>query len=332
MLASCISSTQIVQNALTWTKLGYINFDKPSRPGLGSSSPMLEYRALWVLVAVEIVSLVLYFVFSICFAWVPAIRSCKSGIVSMVNGTARLCGTVLYCCKLCTGAQCSQTCSGAGLLYCVVTLHGCLTGIKDNLLQPRLFVLHLCVVKLLDKCLSVRVPLYLVIASVTNTVMFSAIGVMQRARRTRTAFLVWIITLILVCSAWFKVFTISSLLNKLQYQGKWCSADPNLGLKYTFKSGQVRPINDQHQSLCISKCISAMAPTAVPVSDVTYMMCLMKLDGSVVAVAPKTMQSPCLHFDFAPVLHIQSLSGQPSTPFCVLHPCVLCATWLTPGD
>jgi hypothetical protein len=44
---------------------------------------------------------------------------------------------------------------------------------------------------------------------------------LQRPRRTRRSFLPWFITLVLVGAAWFKLFTLSSVLNKMAYQGTW---------------------------------------------------------------------------------------------------------------
>jgi hypothetical protein len=44
---------------------------------------------------------------------------------------------------------------------------------------------------------------------------------LQRPRRTRRSFFPWFITLVLVGAAWFKLFTLSSVLNKMAYQGTW---------------------------------------------------------------------------------------------------------------
>jgi hypothetical protein len=44
---------------------------------------------------------------------------------------------------------------------------------------------------------------------------------LQRPRRTRRSFIPWFITLVLVGAAWFKLFTLSSVLNKMAYQGTW---------------------------------------------------------------------------------------------------------------
>lgn len=41
---------------------------------------------------------------------------------------------------------------------------------------------------------------------------------LQVARRMKRSFLPWLITLILVAAAWFKLFTLSSILNKMAYQ------------------------------------------------------------------------------------------------------------------
>jgi hypothetical protein len=44
---------------------------------------------------------------------------------------------------------------------------------------------------------------------------------LQRPRRTRRSFIPWFVTLVLVGAAWFKLFTLSSILNKMAYQGTW---------------------------------------------------------------------------------------------------------------
>lgn len=56
----------------------------------------------------------------------------------------------------------------------------------------------------------------------------------RRPRRTRRSFFPWFITLVLVGAAWFKLFTLSSVLNKMAYQGTWCASNDNLDIKYTF--------------------------------------------------------------------------------------------------
>lgn len=62
----------------------------------------------------------------------------------------------------------------------------------------------------------------------------------QVARRTKRSFLPWFITLVLVAAAWFKLFTLSSVLNKMSYQNIWCATGDNLDIKYTFdESGAV---------------------------------------------------------------------------------------------
>jgi lipoprotein signal peptidase len=58
--------------------------------------------------------------------------------------------------------------------------------------------------------------------------------VLQRARRTKRSFFPWILTLALVATAWFKLVTLSSTLNKMSYQGTWCATNDNLDIKYTF--------------------------------------------------------------------------------------------------
>lgn len=62
-----------------------------------------------------------------------------------------------------------------------------------------------------------------------------------RSRRTKRSFLVWVCTLVLICSAWFKVFVMSSLVNKMQAQGAWCASGENLDLQYTFTPGAQAP-------------------------------------------------------------------------------------------
>ncbi len=57
---------------------------------------------------------------------------------------------------------------------------------------------------------------------------------LQRARRTKRSLLPWLITLVLVAAAWFKLFTLGSALNKMSYQGTWCVSNDNLDIKYTF--------------------------------------------------------------------------------------------------
>ena len=59
-------------------------------------------------------------------------------------------------------------------------------------------------------------------------------SVLQRARRTKRSFFPWILTLALVATAWFKLVTLSSTLNKMSYQGTWCATNDNLDIKYTF--------------------------------------------------------------------------------------------------
>lgn len=59
-------------------------------------------------------------------------------------------------------------------------------------------------------------------------------GYLQRARRTKRSFFPWLITLMLVACAWFKLVTLSSTLNKMNYQGTWCATNDNLDIKYTF--------------------------------------------------------------------------------------------------
>ena len=55
----------------------------------------------------------------------------------------------------------------------------------------------------------------------------------------KRSFLVWLLTMALVATAWFKVFIISSMWNKMEYQNMFCSGD-NLDLKYTFNPSEVR--------------------------------------------------------------------------------------------
>eukprot|EP00882_Tetradesmus_deserticola_P000612 GHRQ01000668.1.p1 GENE.GHRQ01000668.1~~GHRQ01000668.1.p1 ORF type:complete len:505 (+),score=214.51 GHRQ01000668.1:245-1759(+) len=62
----------------------------------------------------------------------------------------------------------------------------------------------------------------------------------KRARRTRRSFFPWLITLLLVGTAWFKLFIISSALNKMAYQGTWCASNDNLDIRYTF-DGNAEP-------------------------------------------------------------------------------------------
>jgi hypothetical protein len=59
-------------------------------------------------------------------------------------------------------------------------------------------------------------------------------SLLQRARRTKRSLLPWLITLVLVAAAWFKLFTLGSALNKMSYQGTWCVSNDNLDIKYTF--------------------------------------------------------------------------------------------------
>ncbi|KAF8058367.1 hypothetical protein HT031_005685 [Scenedesmus sp. PABB004] len=63
----------------------------------------------------------------------------------------------------------------------------------------------------------------------------------KRARRTKRSFLPWFVTLVLVAAAWFKLFTLSSVLNKMAYQGSWCATNDNLDIKYTFNPGSAPP-------------------------------------------------------------------------------------------
>lgn len=56
----------------------------------------------------------------------------------------------------------------------------------------------------------------------------------RRARRTKRSFFPWLLTLMLVACAWFKLVTLSSTLNKMNYQGTWCATNDNLDIKYTF--------------------------------------------------------------------------------------------------
>lgn len=58
----------------------------------------------------------------------------------------------------------------------------------------------------------------------------------QRARRTKRSFFPWFVTLALVACAWFKLVTLSSTLNKMNYQGTWCATNDNLDIKYTFNA------------------------------------------------------------------------------------------------
>lgn len=64
--------------------------------------------------------------------------------------------------------------------------------------------------------------------------MPAVVCVLQRARRTKRSFFPWILTLALVATAWFKLVTLSSTLNKMSYQGTWCATNDNLDIKYTF--------------------------------------------------------------------------------------------------
>jgi hypothetical protein len=54
-----------------------------------------------------------------------------------------------------------------------------------------------------------------------QTIHRSCNCLLQRPRRTRRSFFPWFITLVLVGAAWFKLFTLSSVLNKMAYQGTW---------------------------------------------------------------------------------------------------------------
>jgi hypothetical protein len=50
---------------------------------------------------------------------------------------------------------------------------------------------------------------------------------------------VWLLTLVLVGCAWFKLLLISSAWNKFSYQGLFCTAGPNLDLAQTFEPAKV---------------------------------------------------------------------------------------------
>lgn len=64
--------------------------------------------------------------------------------------------------------------------------------------------------------------------------LLSSSSSQQRARRTKRSFWPWLLTLVLVACAWFKLVTLSSTLNKMNYQGTWCATNDNLDIKYTF--------------------------------------------------------------------------------------------------
>lgn len=63
----------------------------------------------------------------------------------------------------------------------------------------------------------------------------------ERSRRTKRSFFPWACTLLLVGTAWFKLFILSSLMNKLAAHNLWCSDDDSLDLKYTFRSSAALP-------------------------------------------------------------------------------------------
>lgn len=62
-----------------------------------------------------------------------------------------------------------------------------------------------------------------------------------RSRRTKRSFFPWACTLLLIGTAWFKLFVLSSLMNKLAAHGYWCSSEDGLDLKYTFRSSAALP-------------------------------------------------------------------------------------------
>ncbi|GBF94992.1 hypothetical protein Rsub_07493 [Raphidocelis subcapitata] len=64
----------------------------------------------------------------------------------------------------------------------------------------------------------------------------------ERSRRTKRSFLPWFCTLLLVCAAWFKLFALVCLMNKMQAHGLWCSTSDYLDLKYTFNPKSMPPL------------------------------------------------------------------------------------------
>jgi hypothetical protein len=83
----------------------------------------------------------------------------------------------------------------------------------------------------------------------------------QRARRTKRSFFPWLLTLVLVATAWFKLVTLSSTLNKLSYQGTWCPNGDNLDIKDTFQSNAV-----SCGGVCRAMCRGAAFPPHITLS------------------------------------------------------------------
>jgi len=77
----------------------------------------------------------------------------------------------------------------------------------------------------------------------------------QRARRTKRSFFPWLLTLMLVACAWFKLVTLSSTLNKMNYQGTWCATNDNLDIKYTFNPQSAVSLFARISHACAPECI-----------------------------------------------------------------------------
>ena len=63
-----------------------------------------------------------------------------------------------------------------------------------------------------------------------------------RSRRTKRTFLPWFCTLLLVGTAWFKLFAMTSLMNKMKGHGLWCSTTEYLDLKYAFTNAPAEKV------------------------------------------------------------------------------------------
>ncbi|KAI8471159.1 MAG: hypothetical protein J3K34DRAFT_418255 [Monoraphidium minutum] len=68
-----------------------------------------------------------------------------------------------------------------------------------------------------------------------------------RSRRTKRSFVPWFCTLLLVCAAWFKLFAIISLINKMHAHKVWCTVGENLDLQYTFNPSAQPELADCRQ-------------------------------------------------------------------------------------